>query len=49
MGEQFEDLEQRMFGRDGVDDALNRLAKIEAAFGLSDLLAAVTAPAPPAG
>jgi hypothetical protein len=37
-----------MFGRDGVDDALNRIAKIEAAFGLIDL-AAVTAPAPPAG
>jgi hemerythrin-like domain-containing protein len=47
MGEQFEDLEQRMFGHDGFDDALDRIAKIEAAFGLSDL-ASVTAPPPPA-
>ena len=47
MGEQFEELEQRMFGHDGFDDALNRIVKIEAAFGLSDL-AAVTAPPPPA-
>jgi hemerythrin-like domain-containing protein len=46
MGEQFEDLEQRMFGHDGFDDALDRIVKIEAAFGLSDL-AAVTAPPPP--
>ena len=47
MGEQFEELEQRMFGHDGFDDALDRIVKIEAAFGLSDL-AAVTAPPPPA-
>jgi len=46
MGEQFEDLEQRMFGHDGFDDALSRIATIESAFGLSDL-AAVTAPPPP--
>ena len=46
MGEQFEDLEQRMFGHDGFDDALERMAKIEAAFGMSDL-ASVTAPPPP--
>jgi hemerythrin-like domain-containing protein len=47
MGDQFEELEQRMFGHDGFDDALDRIVKIEAAFGLSDL-AVVTAPPPPA-
>jgi hemerythrin-like domain-containing protein len=48
MGEKFEDLEKKMFGHDGFEDALGRITKIEAAFGLSDL-AAVTAPLPPAG
>jgi hemerythrin-like domain-containing protein len=47
MGEQFEELERRMFGHDGFDDALDRITKIEAAFGLGDL-AAATAPPPPA-
>lgn len=47
MGEQFEELERRMFGHDGFDDALDRITKIEVAFGLGDL-AAVTAPPPPA-
>jgi hemerythrin-like domain-containing protein len=48
MGEKFEDLEKKMFGHDGFEDALGRITKIEAAFGLSDL-AAVTPPAPPGG
>jgi hemerythrin-like domain-containing protein len=47
MGEKFEDLEKKMFGRDGFEDALGRITRIEAAFGLSDL-AAVTPPPPPA-
>lgn len=46
MGEQFEALEHKMLGRDGFDDALARIARIEQAFGLSDL-SAVTAPPPP--
>jgi hemerythrin-like domain-containing protein len=45
--EQFEDLEHRMFGRDGYEDALRRIAAIEQAFGLADL-EALTAPPPPA-
>jgi hemerythrin-like domain-containing protein len=48
MGDQFEDLEQRMFGHDGFDDALDRIVKIEAAFGLTDLAAVTAAPPPPA-
>jgi hemerythrin-like domain-containing protein len=44
--EQFEDLEQRMFGRDGFEDAVKRIAAIEERFGLADL-SALTAPAPP--
>jgi hemerythrin-like domain-containing protein len=46
MGEQFEELEQRMFGHDGFDAALERITAIETVFGLGDL-AAVTAPPPP--
>jgi hemerythrin-like domain-containing protein len=46
LSEQFEDLEHRMFGKDGFEDARERIAKIEQAFGLSDL-AALTAQAPP--
>ena len=46
LSEQFEDLEHRMFGKDGFEDALERIARIEQAFGLSDL-AALTASPPP--
>lgn len=46
LSEQFEALEQRMFGRDGFQDAVERIAGIEQAFGLADL-AALTAPPPP--
>lgn len=46
MGAQFEDLERKMLGPDGFEDALKRIAGIETSFGLSDL-ATVTAPPPP--
>ena len=46
LSEQFEDLERKMFGKDGFDDAVERIEKIEAAFGLSDL-SKLTAPPPP--
>jgi hemerythrin-like domain-containing protein len=46
MGEQFEEIEHRSFGRDGFHDALERIARIEAEFGLSDL-SDLTAPPPP--
>jgi len=44
--EQFEDLEHRMFGKDGYEDALKRISAIEEAFGLADL-SKLTAPPPP--
>lgn len=47
LSEQFEALEQRMFGHDGFEDAVDRIGLIEQAFGLADL-AALTAPPPPA-
>jgi hemerythrin-like domain-containing protein len=46
LSDQFEDLEHKMFGKDGFEDALSRIASIEQAFGLTDL-AAMTPPAPP--
>lgn len=46
LSEEFEELEHKMFGKDGFEDALTRIAAIEQAFGLSDL-DALTAPAPP--
>lgn len=46
LSEQFEDLEQRMFGKDGFEDAVARMDKIEQAFGIADL-AKLTAPPPP--
>jgi hemerythrin-like domain-containing protein len=47
LGEQFEEIEHRTFGGDGFDIAMDRIAGIERALGLSDL-AGFTAP-PPAG
>jgi len=44
--DRFEDLEQKMFGKDGFEDAVARIAAIEKAFGIADL-ASVTAPTPP--
>jgi len=46
LSEQFEELEHEMFGEDGFDDAVEKIAAIEQAFGLSNL-SALTAPAPP--
>lgn len=47
LSEQFEALEQRMFGHGGFEDAVDRIGRIEQAFGLADL-STLTAPAPPA-
>jgi hemerythrin-like domain-containing protein len=46
LSEEFEDLEQRLFGRDGFEDAVKRIGAIEESFGLADL-GLLTAPAPP--
>lgn len=48
LSDQFEALEQKMFGRDGFEDAVKRVAAIESSLGLSDL-ASFTAPLPPTG
>jgi hemerythrin-like domain-containing protein len=46
LNEQFEELEHRMFGKQGFEDAVRRIADVEQAYGLRDL-AALTAPPPP--
>jgi len=45
MGERFEDIEHKTFGKDGFDDAVGQIAAIEQAFGLDP--ASLTAPPPP--
>jgi len=46
VGETFEDIEHRQFGKDGFADAVKQIAEIEEALGLADL-AQFTAPKPP--
>ena len=46
MGETFEDIERRQFGKDGFDEALKQVAAVEEALGFTDL-AQFTAPPPP--
>ncbi|HEY5372204.1 MAG TPA: hemerythrin domain-containing protein [Polyangiaceae bacterium] len=46
MGDMFEDIEHKTFGKDGFDDAIEKIAAIEASLGLT--LAGMLAPAPPA-
>ena len=45
MGERFEEIEHRTFGKDGFDDAVDQITGIEKALGIE--LGAVTAPPPP--
>lgn len=45
MGEEFEDIERRMFGRDGFEHAVAEVARIEQTLGFTDL-ARFTAPPP---
>lgn len=46
LSERFEELEHKMFGKDGFEDALKRIAQIEHEVGVSDL-ARFTAARPP--
>jgi hemerythrin-like domain-containing protein len=46
ISDQFEDIEHKMFGKDGFDDAEQKIAGIEQALGLSDL-SQFTPPLPP--
>ncbi len=45
IGDRFEDIEHQTFGKDGFDDAVDRIATIELAFGLG--LGQFTPPPPP--
>ncbi len=47
LADKFEDIEHEKFGKDGFEDAVARISRIEQAFGLGDL-ALFTAPPPPA-
>ena len=46
LSDQFEDIERRMFGKDGFEDAEKTISGIESTLGFADL-AQFTAPAPP--
>ena len=46
MGDKFEDIEQKQFGKDGFENAVRQISDIENEFGLADL-AQFTAPSPP--
>ena len=48
MGEQFEEIEHRQFGKDGFEDAVAQIAHIEQALGIADI-ARFTPPTPPKG
>ena len=45
IGDQFEDIEHKTFGKDGFDDAVDQIGAVEKALGIE--LGALTAPAPP--
>jgi hemerythrin-like domain-containing protein len=45
MGDEFEDIERRTFGKDGFEDAVRQIAEIEQTLGFADL-AQFTAPPP---
>ena len=47
LSDQFEDIEHKMFGKDGFDDAVKKISAIESALGFADL-SQFTAPPPPA-
>ena len=46
LSERFEDLEHKMFGKDGFEDALKRIGQVERDMGIADLVR-FTAPRPP--
>jgi hypothetical protein len=46
MGELFEEIEHQQFGKDGFEDAVAQIGRIEQALGIADI-AQFTAPPPP--
>jgi hypothetical protein len=47
LSDQFEDIEHQTFGKDGFDDAVEKISAIETTLGFGDL-SQLTAPPPPA-
>lgn len=47
-GEEFEEIEKKMFGHDGFEDAEKKISKIEQSLGLADLATFTAAPPPSA-
>jgi len=47
LSDRFEDIERKMFGKDGFDDAVEKISAIETSLGFGDL-SQFTAPPPPA-
>ena len=45
--EEFEDIEKKTFGKDGFDDAAEKISAIEQSFGIADI-SRFTPPPPPA-
>jgi hemerythrin-like domain-containing protein len=48
MGDKFEDIERQMFGKDGFEDAVAQIGRIEGALGFADLAQFTAPPAPKA-
>jgi len=46
LSDQFEEIEHKMFGKDGFEDAENTISKIEASYGFTDI-SQFTPPTPP--
>ena len=46
LSDQFEDIERKMFGKDGFDDAVKKIASIEGALGYADISQFTTPPPP---
>ncbi len=46
LSDQFEDIEHKMFGKDGFDDAVSKIAAVETALGYADI-SQFTPPPPP--
>jgi hemerythrin-like domain-containing protein len=44
MGDRFEDIEKASFGRDGFDDAVEKIGRVEATLGLADIAQFTAAP-----
>jgi len=48
LGEKFEDIEKKTFGKDGFEDAEKKISRFEEAFGIADI-SQFTPPPPPKG